>query len=101
MNQDIRAFLQKLLKDAGQTDLGPELEEQMVQDLNSRLEDRLILSAMDNLSPEHQDELGKMAEDKASAKDLEAFVKTNVTNWEEVFSNALNEFRETYLGAQG
>ncbi len=99
MNQDIRAYLKKLLDDAGQTDLTPELEEQMIQDLNTRLEDRLIMTAMENLPAEKQDELGKMAEDKASSKDIEEFVRMHVPNWEEVFSAALVDFRDTYLGA--
>ncbi len=100
MNQDIKAFLKKLLEDAGQTDLSPELEEQMILDLNSRLEDRLIMAAMENLSDENQDKLGQMAEEKASSKDMEEFVKAHVDNWEEVFSKAMSDFRETYLGAQ-
>ena len=98
MNQDIHTFLKKLLEDAGQTDLTPELEEQMIKDLNTRLEDRLILTAMENLSEADQDTLGKMAEDKASSKDLEEFVRTHVPNWEEVFAASLVDFRDTYLG---
>jgi len=100
MNQDIRTFLQKLLEDAGQTDMSPELTEQKIVDLNTRLEDKLILTAMDHLSEEKQDELAGLAENKAPAKEMEDFVKTNIDNWEEVFSNALDEFRSTYLGAQ-
>jgi len=98
MENNVRVFLQELLKDAGQTNLSPELEEQMIQDLNSRLESRLILTAMENLSPEQQDELGKMAEENVDPKSMESFIKTNVADWEKVFSRVLLEFRDTYLG---
>ncbi len=98
MNQDIHAFLKKMLEDSGQTDLTPALEEQMIADLNTRLEDRLILTAMENLSEADQDTLGKMAEDKATSKQMEEFVQTHVPNWEEVFAAALGDFRDTYLG---
>lgn len=99
MNQDIHAFLKKLLEDAGQTGLNPEVEEQMIADLNTRLEDRLILTAMENLSEADQDALGKMAEEKAPSKQMEEFVRTHVPDWEAVFAAALNDFRDTYLGA--
>ena len=100
MNQDIRAFLKKLLEDSAQTGLTPELEEQMIRDLNTRLEDKLILTAMEHLSDEKQDELGKMAEDKVPSGKMEEFVKENIADWEEVFSKALSDFRDTYLGVQ-
>ena len=71
---------------------------EMLKDLNGRLEDRLILTAIDSLPPDKQEELEQMAESGAGAGDMEAFVKTNIANWEQVFSQALVEFRESYLG---
>lgn len=99
MNPEIHTFLKDLLKDADQTDLSPELEEQMIQDLNTRLEDRLILVAMDNLDIENQDKLAELSEANASPEDIQKFIQTNISNWEEVFANALIDFRNTYLGA--
>jgi hypothetical protein len=100
MNENIRTYLKQMLADAGQVDLGADLENQMIEDLNSRLEDRLILVAMENLPQDKQEELTAMAEDKESSKSLEEYVKNNIPNWEEVFARALQDFRETYLGAQ-
>ena len=100
MNENIRTYLKQLLADAGQTDLGAALENQMIEDLNSRLEDRLILVAMENLPQDKQEELTTMAENKESSKNMEEFVKGNIANWEEVFAKSLQDFRETYLGAQ-
>lgn len=85
--------------DAGQTDMPEAVLQEMLKDLNGRLEDRLILTAIDNLSEEKQVELEGMAESGVGAGEMEAFVKENVANWEEVFSKALVDFRETYLGA--
>lgn len=98
MNENIEKFLRQLLIDAGQTGMTEEVMKEMIVDLNRRLEDRLILTAIDSLPPDKQEELEQMAESGAGAGDMESFVKSNIPNWEEVFSKALLEFRESYLG---
>jgi hypothetical protein len=100
MTPEIRKFLKDLLKDAGQKDLGDKLEEQMINDLNTRLEDRLILTAIDNLTQEQQNEFGRMAENKEDPGKLQAYLQKNIPDYNNVFARALEGFRETYLGAQ-
>jgi len=100
MNPEIRKYLQQLLKDAGQKDLGAELEEEMLNDLHARLEDRLILAAMENLPQDKQNELGHMAENKENPDKIQAFLQKNIADYNGVFARALEAFRETYLGAQ-
>ena len=100
MTPEIRKYLKELLEEAGQKDLGSELEEQMMNDLNVRLEDRLILTAMENLTQEQQDEFGRMAEKKTDPARLQAFLQKNIPDYDNVFARALENFRETYLGPQ-
>lgn len=100
MTPEIHKYLKQLLADAGQKDLGAELEEQMVNDLNTRLEDRLILTAMENLTQAQQNEFGRMAEKKEDPAKLQVFLQKNITDYDNVFAQALVKFRETYLGAQ-
>jgi len=101
MNPEIHKFLKELLAEAGQKDLTPELEEAMIQDLSTRLEDRLTLAAVEKLSPEKQEELGKLAETKPDATAVMSFLKKNIPDYDDVFAQALESFREVYLGAQG
>jgi predicted dinucleotide-binding enzyme len=98
MNQQIYNFLKQLLDDAGQTDMPEEVQKQMIEDLNSRLEDKLILTALNHMPADKQDDFDQLAENKASGEEIENFIKQNVPDWEGVFSEALVEFRETYLG---
>jgi len=100
MNQKIHEFLKQLVLDSGEKDIPENVLETMINDLNTRLEDRLILVALNNMPADKQDELEQMAENKASAGEIEAYVKANIPNWEEVFAKALMEFREIYLGKQ-
>lgn len=100
MNPEIRNFLKKLLEEAGQKDLTPALEEEMINDLNARLEDRLILTAMQHLDQDGQNELGRMAEKKEDPAKIQAFLQNKIPDFNTVFASALEEFRQTYLGAQ-
>lgn len=100
MNTEIRKYLKQLLADAGQKNLDAALEEQMINDLNVRLEDRLILAAIDNLTQEQQNEFGRMAEDKVEPAKMQAYLQKNIPNYDNVFAQALIDFRETYLSVQ-
>lgn len=108
MNPEIQKFLKQLLIDAGQTGLGEALENELIQDLYPRLEQRLILTAMLHLSPAKQREAEKMLE-KAGAhgmvpsasntKKLEEFFKKNIADYEKVFAEALVDFSDVYIQA--
>ena len=75
----------------------------MIEDLNTRLEDRLILTAMDNLGAKQQMELEKITKATKDpglrAQSIENFLKTNIPDYEKVFSAALLDFRNLYIGA--
>ena len=101
MNSEIKNFLKQVLADGGQTGLAPAVEEAMLEDLNNRLEDRLILTAMQKLSLEKQKELEKITLDKTADKapQIEEFLKNNIPDYEQVFTQALIDFRNTYVEA--
>ena len=94
MTPEIKKYLQELLRDAGQTGLGEEIENQMIEDLYSRLEDRLIITAMSHLSDAQQDELEKMGKDKVKT---EAYLRKHIPNYDQVFSQVLVDFRNLYI----
>ena len=95
MDSHIHSFLVALLHDAGQTDLGSELEEVMVQDLAARLEDRLVLVCVQYLSDAQQEEVKKIADTEA----VMAYLKQEVPDFERVVAQALVDFREVYIAA--
>ena len=97
MNPQIEKFLKELLRDAGQTDLGKELENQMIQELYGRLEDRLIATAMNHLTTAQQDELEKMGANKKNSAKAEAFFRQHIPNYDKVFAEALVDFRNLYI----
>jgi uncharacterized protein YdeI (YjbR/CyaY-like superfamily) len=103
MTPEIKEFIKQILIDAGQTDLPKDVEEQMIEDLNTRLEDRLILSAMEALEPKKQMELekisGEIKDASARAKTIEKFLTTNISDYQGVFARALMDFKNLYVSA--
>lgn len=95
MDPHIHSFLIELLHDAGQTDLGPELEEVMVQDLATRLEDRLVLVCVQYLSEAQQEEVKTIV----NTEEIMAYLKREVPDFEQVVAQALVDFREVYITA--
>lgn len=100
MTPEIRQFLKQMLIDAGQTGIGEALEEQLIEDLNTRLENRLILVAMQNLPQEKQKELEDISINQGKKEaDTESFLKKNIPEYEKIFTGAMVEFRDLYVEA--
>ncbi|MEK7545010.1 MAG: DUF5663 domain-containing protein [Patescibacteria group bacterium] len=99
MDKYIRTFLRELLHDAGQTDLGSDLEEVMIQDLATRLEDRLMLTATQHLTEQQQAEVKKMSEGGKTPEEIMAYMKSSVPNFEQLVAQDMADFREVYINA--
>ena len=97
MTPEIEQYLRELLREAGQTGLGGDLEKTLMADLYTRLEERLMLTALQHLTDEQQATLEKMAEDKKSQAEIQAFIQEKIPNYEEVFAQALIDFRNLYI----
>jgi len=97
MNENIKSYLEQLLVDAGQTGLPKPVKEQFLEDLNQRLEQRLMILAVDNLPEDKQLELEKMAKAKTSAADVDSFLRGNIKDYENLFRQAFADFRKLYL----
>ena len=103
MTPEIKEFIKQILADAGQTNLPKEVEDQMIEDLNTRLEDRLILTAMEALEPHKQLELEKIStgtkDAEVRAQTIEKFLTTNIPQYQNLFAQALLDFRNLYVSA--
>lgn len=96
--QEIRNFLDGLLKDANMTALDENMREEMIKELYARLDNFITTAIIDNLPPEHLDEFIKLNEEKKPQTEIEQFLKDKMPNSQEVFSSAFSEFRDLYLG---
>mgnify|MGYP001594178394 CR=1 FL=1 len=95
MDQNIHTFLVELLHDAGQTNLDKELEEVLIHDLETRLEDRLVLVSAQYLTPEQQEEVKKIE----NPDEVMHYLKNTVPDFENIVAEAMVDFREVYIAA--
>ncbi len=94
--QDIRAFLENILEDAGMT-LTPELKEPMLFDLYTRLEKKLIADAMENMKPEDVEAFTQVIQTSTNKEEIEQFINAHLPNAKEVFVQSLVDFRTYFL----
>jgi hypothetical protein len=91
---EIRVFLEKLLLDK-KIDVSGELKEQMIADLNDRLEVRFSQLIIEHLSVDELDELGEIAEEGSDA--VQAFLRKHIKNIDQIFGEAMSDFAEVFL----
>lgn len=96
--QDIRAFLESLLQDAQMTTLDDQAKEEMIKQLFIRLDNFMLTTIVEALPAQNLEEFTKMSETGKTREELEAYLKANIPNAEEVFARAMLAFRDLYLG---
>lgn len=95
--QEIRAFLDGILKDANMT-LTDSMREEMIKDLYVRLDNFITGVIIDHLPDKYYDEFIKLNEEKKPQAEIEAFLKEKMPDHQKVFRDAFSQFRELYLG---
>ncbi len=99
--QEIRTFLENLLKDANITPLDDAMKEEMLSQLYVKLDSFIMTTVIENLPPEHMDEFIKLNEENKPKEQIDAFMAEKIPNSEDVFAKAFLDFRDLYLGEAG
>jgi hypothetical protein len=98
MNEEVRVYLDGLLEDAGLKATDEMLNDELCKELYARLDHYIAKVIVEHLPAERLDEFVKMNEERKPKTEIEKFFKTHVPNYEEVFTTALADFRQMYLG---
>lgn len=97
--QDIKIFLESILKDAGMMTLDDGAKEEMIKELFVRLDKHLTNTIVESLPDEHIDAFLKMQEENKSRQEIEQFIIDKIPNSQQVFINAFSSFRNEYLSS--
>lgn len=99
--QNIDDFIEGLLTEKGITDLEPDVKEELVNDMKTRLMNQINEAAIMELSEEKADELARLVDDPAfdNAKMTE-FMANSGVNLAEVTLDTMLKFRGFYLGSE-
>jgi len=74
------------------------MHEEMIKELFARFDNFMTSSIVENLKDEDMEEFIKMGEEKKPKEEIEKFIMDKIPNASEVFSQAMMEFRDLYLG---
>ena len=96
--QVVDDFLNLLLDEGGMDTVSPEVRAQMLNDLRVRLNERLFVTAISNMSDKRVTELRKLTEGGATGEAVEKFIDKNIPGAQEIFAGAMMTFRNDYLG---
>jgi hypothetical protein len=97
--QEIRDFLDELLKDGNMTSLDQAMHDEMIVELYTRLDDYMIGTITEQLPKDQLEEFTKMAEDGKNRDELQEYLKSNIPDATNVFAKAMIDFRNLYLGS--
>lgn len=96
---EIRAFLERLLTDAGISTVDTAGRERLVQGLFQKLDGYIIDTVVDHLPDEKIDEFTAFIQHHPSRDELTAYLQRVLPNAQDVFVVAFAGFREAYLAA--
>lgn len=98
MPPEIRSFLEGMLQDANITTADDQTKEEMLKELFARFDNFMTSAIVENLKEEDMDEFIKMGAEKKPKEEIEKFITDKIPDATEVFSQAMMEFRDLYLG---
>jgi hypothetical protein len=74
------------------------MHEEMVKELFARFDNYMTSSIVENLKEEDMEEFIKMGNEQKPKEEIEKFIIEKIPNAQEVFSTAMIDFRNIYLG---
>jgi broad-specificity NMP kinase len=90
-------FVNKLLEEKGLINLEPEILAEAKKDILEKAEDKIKATIFENMPEDKLDEFNSLMEAN-NEKNLQDFIKENISNIEELIAQALLDFKNTYLG---
>ena len=99
MPPEINSYLEGIMLDANIKTADEETKDEMLKELFARFDNFMTSSIVENLKEEDMDEFIKMGAEKKPREEIEKFITDKIPDATEVFSQAMMEFRDLYLGS--
>lgn len=94
----ISQFIDRLIEEKALDGIGPEVVEQIKEDLADRIEDRINTAILANMPPSHLEEFDKIL-DNGDEEKIQLFCQSNIPELDNIVANELMNFRNTYLNS--
>lgn len=86
------------MQDGGIRSADAVMHEEMLKELFARFDNFMTSSIVENLAEEDMEEFIQMGNEGKSKEEIEKFITEKIPNAQDVFSKAMMDFRDTYLG---
>ncbi|MFT5179627.1 MAG: hypothetical protein ACI9GH_000344 [Candidatus Paceibacteria bacterium] len=96
MEYATKDFLNKLLIEKGVEGVPEDVRNQMVEDLESRLEKMIDATILNNIPEGDLEEFEKKL-DSSDENEMQSFIKEKIPNLDEVLAGVFLKFRKIYL----
>lgn len=93
----LEQFVERLMVEKNLVNLEPAILQEIKSDLLQKAEDKIKVAIFDQIPSEKLPEFNELMEADDEAR-LQAFVKEQIPNLEELTAASLVDFRNTYLG---
>lgn len=94
---EITVFLERILDNGGMKNVEPEVHQQMLTDLRSRLQNALFASFITKLPEADLPAFDALVEEKASLERIQTFLKSKIPNLDTLIADTLLAFRKQYV----
>lgn len=89
-NQTLEEFFDEL----GMRDLAPEKKEELMNLMTETLLQKIFAQVIDRLEEADQEAYGQMLEEKKSEEEIETFLKSKISDYDEMLEKIIDEFKE-------
>ncbi|MCA9372345.1 hypothetical protein KC726_05635 [Candidatus Woesebacteria bacterium] len=97
----IKLFLESLIDDAGVDIVDAVMKEEMVKELFARLDSYIATQIVAALPDDKLEGFMDLNKKQATQQEIEQYLKDNISNYSEVITNTMIDFRDIYLGNVG
>lgn len=98
-NQIATVFVDKILAEKGLTDLSPEQQVRLREQLKAKLDEQVDQAMLRALSDEQLDELEKLIDDGASDEQIDDFFNRTNVDFTAAVQETMVEFRKAFLAS--
>ena len=93
-------ILQKMMADLGLSELPQDKQEELILKMTEVILKRMYVATMDRLSPSDQEVYGEMIERDAAPEELEEFLKSKISDYEQMLAKIADDFRSEMVASQ-
>lgn len=97
-SEAINIFIDRLIEEKNFKNIGPEVLEQIKEDLLDRVEDKINATVLEHMPKENLEEFNRLL-DSANPADIQQFCQNNISNLDEIIAKELLNFRNIYLNS--